>query len=73
MLGVYPPLSTDELEEMRRRMPSGTYEEIRLFYQLSAVNGVLRRLYRAVIATPLEGTELKAAMRETERALGIDP
>jgi hypothetical protein len=69
--GVYPPLTPDELEEMRKRMPSGTEEEIRLFYKVSALSGILLRLYRAVIATPLEGTELREAMQETEKALGI--
>ena len=69
--GVYPPIDRAELEAMRRRMPSGSYQEIRLYYRLAAVEAVLRRLYNAVIDTPLEGTELREAMRETERALGI--
>jgi len=69
--GVYPPLTSAELEEMRRRMPSGSYEEIRLFYALTASHGVLQRLYRAVLATPLEGTELRESMDQARKALGI--
>ena len=69
--GVYSPFSCAELEAMQRRMPAGTEQEIRLYYALTATSGVLRRLYNAVLATPLEGTALTEAMRETERALGI--
>ena len=44
---------------------------IALIYTIQSREGTLRRLYQAVIATPLEGTELVAAMAETEQALGL--
>ena len=68
--GVYSPFTPDELEDLRRRMPTGSDLEIRLFYALSATNGTLQRLHRAVIATPLEGRELREAMHEAGKALG---
>jgi len=46
---------------------------IRLLYTLQSREATLRRLYNAVMATPVESTELRAAMREVEKALGISP
>lgn len=59
-------------DRMLDRYPSWTDDETeRLVYTVISREGTLRRLYHAVIATPVEGAELTAAMAETEQALGI--
>jgi|HubBroStandDraft_6_1064221.scaffolds.fasta_scaffold11947_8 hypothetical protein len=73
MRGVHSQLSREELEDLRREMPTGSDLEIRLFYTLLATIGLLNRLYHAVIATPWEGRELREAMREVGKALGKEP
>jgi hypothetical protein len=75
--GVSRVLISSEVEGMRERvleahpywLPEVTES---LIYTVQSREGTLRRLYNAVIATPMEGTELREAMRETERALGLD-
>jgi hypothetical protein len=67
-------LTPAEVDEYRVRMlDEGGWATptIALIYTAQSREGTLRRLYQAVMATPLEGTELTAAMRETEQALGI--
>jgi hypothetical protein len=74
--GVTRLLTSEEITEYHDRMldeGGWTTSAIALIYTLQSREGTLRRLYNAVMATPLEGEELRAAMRETERALGIDP
>jgi hypothetical protein len=70
--GVYSPFTPEELDDLRRRMPTGSELEIRLYHALTARTGILNRLYRAVIATPTEGRELREAMREAGKALGVE-
>ena len=67
-------LTSAEVEEYRTRMlDEGGWAEptIALIYTVQSREGTLRRLYQAVMATPLEGVELTAAMREVEKALGL--
>ena len=66
-------LTSAEVERYRERMldEGGDGTALQLIYTVISREGTLRRLYQAVIATPLEGTELTAAMRETEQALGL--
>jgi hypothetical protein len=69
-------LTSAEVNRHRERMLDGhpawsLNETERLIYTVISREGTLRRLYQAVIATPVEGTELTAAMRETEQALGL--
>jgi hypothetical protein len=74
--GVYKLLTSAEVIEYHDRMldeGGWTTSAITLIYTLQSREATLRRLYNAVMATPTEGEELRAAMRETERALGISP
>ena len=67
-------LSSAEITEYHDRMlDEGGWPEptVALIYTVQSREGTLRRLYQAVIATPLEGIELRAAMAETEQALGL--
>lgn len=69
-------LTSGDVDDMRTRaLDEGGWSTsvIALIYTVQSREGTLRRLYHAVMATPLEGEELNAAMREVERALGIDP
>jgi len=69
-------LTPAEVEQYRERVldeGGWTTSALSLIYTVQSREGTLRRLYNAVMATPLEGEELNAAVRETERVLGIDP
>lgn len=73
---TFDVLTPAEVAELRQEMELAAYVGPRFGELVCTVlsrEGTLRRLYNAVLATPLEGEELRAAMRETERVLGIDP
>lgn len=67
-------LTPEEVNEYHDRMlDEGGWADaaIALIYTVQSREGTLRRLYNAVLATPLENVELRDAMRETEKALGL--
>ncbi len=76
MRGVHKILTSAEVEQYRDRVldeGGWTVSALSLIYTVQSREGTLRRLYNAVMGTPLEGEELRASMCETERALGITP
>jgi len=71
--GVGRVLSSAEVRDLRNELNVEDWNtlEANLIFTVQQREGTLRRLYNAVIATPLEGTELTAAMAETERVLRL--
>jgi hypothetical protein len=70
--GVGRVLSSAEVDAMCDELNEGwSSREANLIFTVQQREGALRWLYNAVLATPLEGDAVRAAMRNAEKTLGL--